>query len=454
MSKKTANSALQRLVAGIAFGGLTAGCVAPPPAVDAAPRRATSPSASSTTAPISGSTAAASQPAEAATPNASTAPTIPPTPSPTTPTPPVLPFSEAVAYAARAVFSAAPPPDSGAITVVIDPLVDGMTGYQSKATQNIQDRIMGVVKKEFPMYQAQRITPENLKRQPRVLIGTFTPVTAQMKTTGGDREFYRFCLVMADLGTGKIVAKSVVRIPIREAEADATPTAAFGDSPAWTEDPSVKAYIATCQASKVGDPIKPEYIEGLLAAALISEAIDAYDEGHYAEALDLYKTAHKTPLGEQLRVYNGIYLSLTKLARTDQATAAFRDLVDFGLRTKRLAVKILFRPGSVRFANDGTASANYDMWLHQIAAQSVASRTCLQVVGHTSPSGPAAMNDSLSLLRAEYVQSRLEGDAPSLRNRTVAAGVGSRENLIGTGRDDATDMLDRRVEFKPIEPCT
>src|ERR1019366_4810947 len=152
MSKKTANSALQRLVAGIAFGGLTAGCVAPPPAVDAAPRRATSPSASSTTAPISGSTAAASQPAEAATPNASTAPTIPPTPSPTTPTPPVLPFSEAVAYAARAVFSAAPPPDSGAITVVIDPLVDGMTGYQSKATQNIQDRIMGVVKKEFPMY--------------------------------------------------------------------------------------------------------------------------------------------------------------------------------------------------------------------------------------------------------------------------------------------------------------
>jgi hypothetical protein len=31
--------------------------------------------------------------------------------------------------------------------------------------------------------------------------------------------------------------------------------------------------------------------------------------------------------------------------------------------------------------------------------------------------------------------------------------MGSRENLIGTGRDDASDVLDRRVELKPIEPC-
>lgn len=65
----------------------------------------------------------------------------------------------------------------------------------------------------------------------------------------------------------------------------------------------------------------------------------------------------------------------------------------------------------------------------------------------------AALNDSLSLLRAEYIQSRLESEAPPLKKRTVAAGVGSRENLSGTGRDDASDMLDRRVELKPIVPC-
>jgi hypothetical protein len=32
----------------------------------------------------------------------------------------------------------------------------------------------------------------------------------------------------------------------------------------------------------------------------------------------------------------------------------------------------------------------------------------------------------------------------------IANGVGSRQTMIGTGRDDATDALDRRVEFKVI----
>ena len=90
----------------------------------------------------------------------------------------------------------------------------------------------------------------------------FTPVNAQMKTTG-EREAYRFCLVMADLKTGKIVAKSVARARI--ADADSTPTAAFGDSPVWTDDPNVQAYIATCQASKVGDAIRPSKYSGRIS---------------------------------------------------------------------------------------------------------------------------------------------------------------------------------------------
>ena len=155
-----------------------------------------------------------------------------------------------------------------------------------------------------------------------------------------------------------------------------------------------------------------------------------------------------------MRVYNGIYLSLSKLRREDAAAAAFRDLVDYGLRNRRLAVKFLFRPGSVRFVGDTRLSAHYGMWLQQIAAIVAADQACLQISGHTSPTGPAALNDNLSFLRAEYVQSQLESEEPRLKKRTVAAGMGSRENLIGTGRDDATDVLDRRVELKPIEHCS
>ena len=433
----------------LVIGALASGCVPLDANVDAAGHKSTPAPAAPAAAPATANQGQVS-PASTGSPVAA-APAAPSAPAPPPP-PPVLSFDDAVANAAHAVFKNAPTPDVGPGMVVIDPLVDGMTGYQSTATRSIQDRITTIVRQDFPGYSVQRITPESLKQQPRVLVGTFTPVNAQMKTSG-DREAYRFCLVMGDLKSGKIVAKSVARARI--GDADSTPTAVFSDSPVWTDDPNVQAYIATCQASKVGDPIKPEYFDGLLAAALVSEAQDAYDEGHYAEALDLYATARKTPAGDQLRVYNGIYVTLVKLGRTEQSAAAYRDLVDFGLRHKRVAVKFLFRPGSVRFVTDNNPfSGSYGMWLQQIATQAVASQACLQITGHTSPTGPAAMNDSLSQLRAEYVQSRLEADAPQLKKRTVATGAGSRENLIGTGRDDASDALDRRVELKPIEPCT
>jgi outer membrane protein OmpA-like peptidoglycan-associated protein len=56
-------------------------------------------------------------------------------------------------------------------------------------------------------------------------------------------------------------------------------------------------------------------------------------------------------------------------------------------------------------------------------------------------------------LRAEYVKGRLETDAPALQGHLIATGVGSKNNLIGTGADDLSDALDRRVEFKVIQSC-
>jgi outer membrane protein OmpA-like peptidoglycan-associated protein len=432
----------------IVFGAMTAGCVPASTVVDNRSHETVAP-AVGTAAPVAPAQVAVVSPAPAVAPPLALAAAVPAVPPPL---PPLLPFNEAITTAARNLFRAALAQDPNAKFVVIDPLVDGMSGYQSKATQSIQDIIIRVAKQDFPQYVVKSITPESLGQQPRILVGTFTPVNAQMKTTG-EREAYRFCLVMGDLKTGKVVAKSVVRVPI--AEADSTPTLVFGDSPVWSDDPSVQAYIATCQSTKVGDSIKPEYIDGLLAASLINEAVDAYNSGLYADALELYTTARKTPQGDQLRVYDGIYLSLMKLGRTQQSQAAFKDLVDFGLRRKRLATLIEFRPGSVRFETSTKFPAGtYDMWLQQIASESAAQKACLQITGHTSPTGPAALNDSLSLLRAEFVQTKLERDAPALQKRTIAGGVGSRENIIGTGKDNSSDAIDRRVELKPIEPCT
>ena len=92
------------------------------------------------------------------------------------------------------------------------------------------------------------------------------------------------------------------------------------------------------------------------------------------------------------------------------------------------------------------------MWMSQIAQRAAAQAACLQVVGHTSPTGPEPLNERLSVLRAENVKNRLERESLKLKGRVIASGVGSREKLVGTGTDDVRDALDRRVEFKVV-PC-
>jgi outer membrane protein OmpA-like peptidoglycan-associated protein len=364
-----------------------------------------------------------------------------------------VPFADAVVNAANAVFktaSATVPPGDQRQVVVIDPLVNGVTGEQSMATQQIQDRIVALAKANYPQFDVQPFTAAAVAKGPNVMVGTFTPVNAQGQTAG-TREAYRFCLVMVNLTAGKTIAKGVARA--RPDGINSTPIGFFRDSPAWTNDASIKSYIDTCQATKVGDPISATYVNGIVTASIISEAIDAYDANRYRDALDLYQTAERTPFGGQLRVYNGLYLTNWKLGRREPAAQAFGRVVDYGLANKSLGVKILFRPGSTALASDPNIATPYDLWLRQIAVHSETNHACLQVTGNSSPSGSAAVNEQLSQLRAEYVKDRLESEVPALHGHVIATGVGAKNNLIGTGADDLTDALDRRVEFKVLPSC-
>jgi outer membrane protein OmpA-like peptidoglycan-associated protein len=370
-----------------------------------------------------------------------TGPTPPPPPAP-------VPFDQAVLNAGNSVFTTASA--SGPHTVVIDPLVNGVTGEQSNSTRTLGTRLADLARSKYPQLKVLPFDARTVGAADLVMVGTFTPVNAQNQPTGA-REAYRFCLVMADLKGGKTVAKSVARA--WPAGIDPAPTRAFADSPAWTEDPAIKGYIATCQATKVGDPIPPIYLNGLVTAATLNQAMEAYDAGRYPEALQLYLSARATPAGDQLRTYNGIYMTHAKLHQAGAAEAAFGDAVDYGFRNNRLGVKLLFRPASTAFDPRGTEPGAYEMWLRQIANHGARAGACVQVTGHTSPSGSQVLNQHLSELRAEYVKSLLEQDQPALHGRVIAAGSGAEQPLVGTGADDATDMLDRRVEFKVIPKC-
>lgn len=360
---------------------------------------------------------------------------------------PVQPFDEAVLGAARSLLGKAPAA-AGRTPVVIDPLIDGVTGAQTQASQAMGARLAALIRDSYPQYEVLPFNAASVARSPLVLLGTLTGVDGERKPQGR-RETLRIWLTLADLKTGRIVSKGLAFAATDGV--DTTPTAYFRDNPVWTEDPATQGYIRTCQGSKVGDSIHPLYIEKLAAAAWLSEAIDAYDAGKYAQALAYYEGAAKLPAGRQLRTYSGLYLTNLKLGRQKPAMEAFGELVEQGLEQKKVGVKFLFRPGSTGWGDDRSARL-YPLWLAEVARRGDQRQACLEVVGHTSAGGPEPVNERLSLLRAEYVRDQVAQQAPGLAKRLIAHGMGSRDNLVGNGRDDATDALDRRVEFKVI-PC-
>lgn len=412
-----------------------AGCAAPPaappaPAPEAAP-------------------AVIAAPAPTVAPPPAPAPPPPPPPPPAPP--PLLPLEQAILSAANNLLGKAQL-SAGPHDVLIDPLIDGMTGAQSIATRDMGERIVKLIRESYgQQYAVKPFTTGNVARSPLVLIGTFTGVNAERKMEGV-REAYRICLALADLKTGKLVSKGLA-FALPEG-VDLTPLPYDRDAPAWTDDGAVTGYVRTCQGTRAGDPIHPMYIDRVVTAATLAEASEAYGNAKYADSLKLYDAALRTPGGDQLRTHTGLYLTNWRLGRRADAAKAFGQIVDRGLEANRLGVKFLFRPGTTALFSDPKVGppAPYSMWLTQIGASVARRNACIDVVGHASASGPAAVNDRLSLLRAQFVRSQIVRTAPALAQRIEASGVGSREMMIGNGRDDVSDAIDRRVEFK-VRPC-
>jgi outer membrane protein OmpA-like peptidoglycan-associated protein len=382
-----------------------------------------------------------------------TAPQLPawpqasPAPAATVPPATPVPFEAALLKAANDLLSKAKLDDTS-VDLVIDPLIDGVTGAQSNATHREQQRIIELIKSSYPRFRILPFSPESILKRPVVLIGTFTAINNAGESTE-PRDAYRICLALADLANQSIVAKGVARA-LPEG-VDPTPAPFFRDSPGFARDAATDSYVKSCQGTKVGDAVDQTYTDNIFAASLVNEGIEAYNAGRYKAALELYQRAVLMPGGEQMRVFNGIYLASYKLHRTRTAMDAFGRMIDFGLtKSDRLAIKFLFKPGSTQFYYDPDVRAPYNAWIDKIAVRTASNQGCLEVVGHTSATGMTAMNDRLSVLRADYIKDRVEAEESVLQGHLLASGRGSREMIVGTGRDDPSDALDRRVEFKVV----
>ncbi len=392
------------------------------------------------------------QPTSSSAPTQPSAPPPPPvavpapTPAPAGP-PPILPLEQALAGAAAAVFNNAALAGER-LPLVIDPLIDGSTWVQSVATRQMEEAVLKTVKERFPRFEPLPFSTTSLARGPYVFIGTFTPLDKEGKNLG-PTDWYRICLALLDIRSGKIVSKGFARAAA--AGVDHTPLPFFQDSPGWSKDSASTGYVSTCQGTKAGDPINPAYWDRIAAAAVINDAINAYQDNRLADALDLYRAALQMPGGKQLRVYNGIYLTQSRLNRRKEAADAFGELLDYGLEQQQVGVKFLFQPGSIQFVNNAALRNEYAMWLQQIGQRATKSPACLQIGGHTSRSGAEPMNERISLQRAVQVRQRLVAQNSRLSKRITTTGFGSSRAIVGSGTDDARDAVDRRVDFRVMD---
>ncbi len=380
-------------------------------------------------------------PAFAATPDAD--PAAPGLPRP-------VAFNDAVAAAGEALFASArallgdEPRD-----MVIDPLIDASTGQQTVSSVQMGEQLARIVSSGIPVWRVQPLSRATLAKSPLLLIGTLTAVHAEA-ARADPADAFRVWLTLVDLRTGRIVAKQLAAASGQTVNAE--PTRYFQDSPTWHKDKTVAAYINSCQAqSKVGDPVDTAYLMRLPAAALVQEAIASYGAGRLPEAHRLYLDAAYLADPDDLRVLNGLYLTQWRLGKKKEAADTFGQIVNAGLRSRQLPLKLLFSPGTTSLLPQPDLQAQYRLWLREVATQAGASTACLRVVGHTSRTGSAALNEQLSQRRAQVVEGRLVARAGPISGRVSSTGVGARENLVGLGTDDLRDALDRRVEFRVVE---
>jgi len=323
--------------------------------------------------------------------------------------------------------------------VVLDPTLDAGSGQQTAATQHLDGAIAARVTRNFAQLEVVPFSAANLSRSPYLLTGTLTRAQAN----------FRLNLAMVDVKSGLVVAQSSALA--RPEGVDMSPLPYYRDSPVLVKDKVIDGYVRT-SGTAPGQKADATYLERIATAAAINDATILYNAARYREALGAYRSAVATPAGEQIRVLNGIYLSAAKLGQTAESEEAFGRLVAYGIAYNSLGVKFLFNPGSTDFWSDPKVTSAYGMWLRQIARQTGSVKVCLDVVGHTSKTGPESVNDTLSLKRALYIKQRLASESAEVGSRTRAQGMGSRQNLVGSGSDDVVDALDRRVEFA-IQEC-
>jgi outer membrane protein OmpA-like peptidoglycan-associated protein len=193
--------------------------------------------------------------------------------------------------------------------------------------------------------------------------------------------------------------------------------------------------------------VNEEYHDGLTVKSMQVKGDKLYEQKEYKKSLTYYNQASSSKGTQQLEVLNGQFTILVKQGQWKAAEEVYKKLLKASIaETSAIASKIFFNPKSI-VPMESKADL-YKIYMKQIAGLVASNPKCkVKIMGHCSKTGTEGYNDKLSRDRAVWIQKQMATYSPEVMSQSEPIGRGFHDNIVGTGRDDISDQIDRRVEF-------
>jgi outer membrane protein OmpA-like peptidoglycan-associated protein len=324
---------------------------------------------------------------------------------------------------------------------MIDPFIDADTGDITRSSIEIEQAFAETFAKRPKDFSLVAINPDTLQKATYIVTGII-----RHEPYGATKyRIYHLFASVVEIKTGIVIANADSWVS--DKAIDNAPVAIYQNSPMYIKDSVMEMKIQTAQANP-GSPCAPGYLQSLQSLSLSQEASLEYERGNYSQAISLFVLSLAQPGGANMKNQLGLYQAYYRSGDFENASTAFYNMFALAADENRISVKFLFSVNSVNFINDPDLIRQYTMWIEQASHYFSRSRKCLTIVGHSSHTGDEAYNVKLSQARAQRIDYLMRGIDPALAPHIRTIGRGYAENIIGSGTDDAQDMVDRRVEFR------
>jgi len=320
--------------------------------------------------------------------------------------------------------------------IPVDSFFNEHSAEEATASKNLQQSLVTALTATLSNTSFQPLDTRNIQNARWVTLASYASVKAA--EVNKDGQWIRLKVAIADVKTGETLAQVVTHLEAKQF--NSAPTRFFKSAPMYLTDISHKDRNAVLSGQK--RPLG----QGLMVRAAMMEATQSFDAENWAEAEQLFsKVLELSPV--HTGALSGLYEVLWLRGNKTEAEKVFVRLSSAGIEAGSLSVKLLFKLGSTDFIDEADLNQQYQLWLRAIGQAVIAKNVCLDVNGHASASGSVDFNQRLSLSRAARIVSRLQQSASLSKSALASYGKGSSEMIVGTGADDTSDAIDRRVEF-------